>query len=186
MADENTTENVETPADGADKPNPKSGGGKLKVLILVAVAMIGEAGLFYFLGIGGGGQTGEAAAAEEELKPEMTEEDKAADELTEVEVHSFNVTNSTAASDSIVHVSFKLHALVTTDQKDAFDEAANTNNKARVRQAVEQTARSATLEDLSDPKHSTLKRLLREEINKVLRQSFVVEVIISDFKKMEQ
>ena len=96
------------------------------------------------------------------------------------------MTNSIAAADTIVHIAFKLHALVATDQKDEFDAAANDKHKARVREAVEKIARSATLEDLEDSSLSTIRRLLREEINKVLRQSYVVDVVMSDYKTMKQ
>ena len=68
----------------------------------------------------------------------------------------------------------------------AFETAANQHHNARVRQAVLKVARSASLEDLNDPNLTTIKRQLREEINKVLRKSYVTEVVISDFKTMEQ
>lgn len=182
MAEENAPEAEETTApEEAEAPKKKSG--LVKIVILLVIAMVGEAGLFLFLGIGSG-EPAEAAAAEEAPEPE--EEDDGNNDLVEVEIHSFNVTNTRAAPDTIVHIAFKLHGLVATDQKDAFDEAANTQNKARVREAVERVMRSATLEYLEDPSHSTLKRLLREEVNKVLRQSYIVEVAISDFKTMRQ
>ena len=59
-------------------------------------------------------------------------------------------------------------------------------NTDRVRQAVVKVARSSNREDLEDPNLSTMKRLIREEINKVLRKSFIIEVVISDFRTMEQ
>lgn len=162
-------------------PSKKSG--LMKIVILVVVAMVGEAGLFLFLGIGSGAP---AEAAVEDETPESDEEADAKDELVEVEIHGFNVTNTKAAPDTIVHIAFKLHALVAADQMDAFDEAANTQNKARVREAVERIMRSATLEYLDESSLGTIKRLLREEVNKVLRQSYIVEVAIIDFKTMRQ
>ena len=182
MADEKPAENTESPEAAPAEGKKKSG--MTKIVILIAVAMIGEAGLFYFLGIGSGNN--EAAATEENAAEEEKTEDEPADELVEVEVHSFNVTNSIAATDTIVHIAFKLHALVAADQKAEFDASANDKNKARVREAVEKIARSATLEDLEDYSLSTVRRLLREEINKVLRQSYVVDVVLSDYKTMKQ
>ncbi len=183
MAEENAAQ-TEAEAPEGEKPNK---GGMLKILIVVAIAMIGEAGLFFFLGIGSNSGGSELAAAESEAAQEDEEnQDDEHESLTEVEIHTFNVTNNTAAADAIVHISFKLYALVAADQKSEFDKAANEKNKARVREAVERIARGATIEDLNDPAAGTLKRLLREEINKVLRQSFIVEVSLIDFKTMQQ
>jgi len=186
MADEKATSST---AETTDAPAPRKGSGKLMILVLVSAAMIGEAGLFYFLGIGSGG--GEVAAADPTApKPDDAKagagKESRNEQLVEVEIHSVNVTNNNAAADTIVHISFKLHALVASDQKSAFEDAVKTNQKARVREAVEKIARSATLEDLNDSNLSTLKRLLREEVNKVLRQSYVIEVAINDFKTMQQ
>lgn len=182
MADENAPEASESEPQ-AEAPKKKSG--MLKIVILIVVAMVGEAGLFLFLGIGSS-DPAEATAAEEEPKPDEADPTDGRDELVEVEIHTFNVTNTTAAPDTIIHIAFKLYALVSADQMSAFDEAANTVNKARVREAVERIMRSSSLDYLEDPSLSTLKRLLREEINKVLRQSFIVEVAVSGFKTMRQ
>lgn len=185
MAEENAAQTEET----ADAPReaPAKKGGMLKILIIVAVAMIGEAAMFFFLGIGSNSANPELAAAEDQARQEDGEkQDEEQDSLAEVEIHTFNVTNNTAAADAIIHISFKLYALVAADQKSDFDKAANEDNKARVREAVERIARGATVEDLNDPAAGTLKRLLREEINKVLKQSYIVEVVLSDFKTMQQ
>ncbi len=184
MAEENAAQTEVTA--GAPTAGSAKKGGMLKVLILVAVAMIGEAAMF-FLGIGSDSGNSELAAAEEQARQEDGgKQDDEQDSLTEVEIHSFNVTNNTAAADAIIHISFKLYALVAADQKSEFDKAANDENKARVREAVERITRGATVEDLNDPAAGTLKRLLREEINKVLKQSYIVEVVLSDFKTMQQ
>ncbi|MBI1315038.1 hypothetical protein GC176_27420 [bacterium] len=185
MAEENAAQQeVNTSAAPAGTPRK---GGMLKVMINVALAMVGEAALFFFLGIGSNASGPELSAAESQAGKEDEERrDDEQDALAEVEIHTFNVTNNTAAADSIIHISFKLYALVAADQKSAFDRAANEENKARVREAVERIARGATVEDLNDPAAGTLKRLLREEINKVLKQSYIVEVVLSDFKTMQQ
>lgn len=185
MAEENAAETEETAE--ATEAVPAKKGGMVKVLIIVAVAMIGEAAMFFFLGVGSGAGDAELAAAEDQARQENGEkQDEEQDSLAEVEIHTFNVTNNTAAADAIIHISFKLHALVAADQKSGFDKAANEDNKARVREAVERIARGATVEDLNDPAAGTLKRLLREEINKVLKQSYIIEVVLSDFKTMQQ
>jgi len=165
--------------------------GKLKIIALLVVAMIGEAGVFIFMGAGSATPAA-ASAVDGAPKPEAAAIVKApvetakADGLAEIEVHNFTVTNNIAAADTIVHVAFKMYAIVPSDQKSAFEDAAMVKNKARVREAVEKIARSATLDDLNDPNLGTLKRLLKEEVNKVLKQSYIVEVVISDFRTMEQ
>ena len=62
----------------------------------------------------------------------------------------------------------------------------NAAHKYSVRQAVEQIVRKAQREDLNDPNLSTLRRLIREEVNKVLGKSFVIEAVIHDFSMIEQ
>jgi hypothetical protein len=42
------------------------------------------------------------------------------------------------------------------------------------------------MEDLTDSSLSTLKRLVREEINRVLRQSYVVSIVFNDYKTIQQ
>ena len=152
--------------------------GKPAVLggLMLAVMLI-EFGVLYFLLPGAA--TDPAAAAEVAAAEE-------ASDAVEVNIDSFSTTNGRAAPGSVVHISFKLVALVAAGEGAAFDAAANTDHKARVRQAVYQVARSASLDDLNDPGLTTIRRKLREHINKVLRKSYLTEVVISDFKTMEQ
>jgi hypothetical protein len=107
-------------------------------------------------------------------------------DAVEVTIDSFSTTNGRAAPGSVIHLTFKLTAVVGRGQDVAFEAAANQHHSARVRQAVLKVARSASLEDLNDPNLTTVKRQLREEINKVLRKSYITEIVISDFKTMEQ
>lgn len=169
--------------------SPRSGGGAVKIAIAVTLAMLAEAGVFYFLGLTpnktpstANSENGtETSAAVDESASDAEEED-----LVEVEIDSFNVTNGKAVPDSSVHVTFELVALVSARNRDEFDEAANKDHKARVRQAVVKVARSSGKEDLDDPNLMNMKRGMREQINKVLRTSYVVDVVIADFKTMEQ
>lgn len=183
MAEENT------PATGFDTHDPASGekksGSMATVLVLVAVAMLGEAGLFLFLGVGSRGSA-DAAPADAMPGENIAQTDDGDDELTEVEVHSFSVTNTTAAADTVIHISFKVHALVAGDQEADFKSAVSSSHKVRVRESIETIFRSATMEDLKDSSLSTLKRLVREEINRVLRQSYVVSVVFNDYKTIQQ
>jgi flagellar basal body-associated protein FliL len=164
--------------------------GKPLVLgVLLLVVMAAEAGVFLLLlpapahtesaeeehgdGHGGGGHGGHGASDE-------------GHDTVEVIVDTFSTTNSKAAPGATVHLTFKLTAVVPSGQDVAFEHAANQAHKAQVRDSVIRVARSARLEDLSDPALTTLKRQLREEINKVLKKSYVSEVAISEFKVMEQ
>ncbi len=107
-------------------------------------------------------------------------------DAVEVTIDSFSTTNGRAAPGGVIHVSFKLTAVVASGQEIEFERAANEHHNGRVRQAVVKVARSASLDDLNDPNLTTVKRQLREEINKVLRKSYITEIVISDFKTMEQ
>lgn len=164
-----------------DPPEPAKTGSrnrKLQIAALLAVVMLAEAGVMYFLI-----PPPATASAETELSGD---DGALAVESVEVEIGSFSVTNSRATDGSIWHISFNLYAVVPRTKQQEFDQAANNFHKARVRQAVVQVARSSNLEDLSDPGLNTIKRLLKEVINKVLQKSYITEVVISEFKTIEQ
>jgi len=184
MADGNEPED-DKGVDRKEVADKKSGGGTMKILVLIVVAMLGEAGLFLFLGVGSSGAS-DAAATETISDEDGRNPDDEEEELVEVEVHDFSVTNTAAATDTIIHVSFKVHALLVTDQENAFKEKITSSHKVRVRESIETIFRSATMEDLTDSSLSTLKRLVREEINRVLRQSYVVSIVFNDYKTIQQ
>ena len=103
----------------------------------------------------------------------------------EVFIDNFNTTNTKASPGSSVHLTFKLTAVVETAHSNEFGHAVNESQKARVRDGILRVTRSATLDDLNDPNLATFKRQLREEMNKTLRKSYVIECVISDFRAME-
>ncbi len=181
-----TPESPPTPPDPQAAPAAKSTGKRNILLVagLIAFVMVAEAAVFYMLGIG----TPPAREPDSQKAADTTETEaeKPEDQFAEVDIDTFNVTNTQAASDVVIHISFKLSALVAKGQEIDFDNAANKTHKARVREAVVEVARSASIEELNDPALTTFKRLIRERINKVLRRSYVVEAIISDFKIIEQ
>lgn len=143
--------------------------------LLLLVVSIGMAGAFLVILSGGS-------------EPEEEEEVSLEEVLDSVEVpiDEFSTTNGRAAPGSVIHTTFKLTAVVPMGQEIEFERLANQQNNGRVRQAVEKIVRSANLDDLNDPNLSTMKRQLREEINKILKKSYVSEIVISDFKMMEQ
>lgn len=104
---------------------------------------------------------------------------------TEIDISPiFNSTNSQSQQGEI-HISFNLHVEVPTRLAEKFTEAQK-NHKNKIRQSVITIIRNAGTEELNDPYLSVIKRQIREEINKILNQSFVTGVIITDFRKMEQ
>lgn len=162
-------------------------GGKLKFIAIIMAAMIVEAAVFFVVGFGSGGHEVEAATDGhgEEKKPAEPPPPPPTS-FVEAELDGYSITNRLAAADTTLQVSFKLYALVAGDQKVAFETAAREDNKARVREAVERLIRTSTLDDLNDPALSSLKRQIREEINRILRQSYVSEIILSEYKTIER
>lgn len=123
---------------------------------------------------------GEAQSAEETAgKDETADNDTAEEPIGD----PFNCTNN--QQESNLHLRFKVVAVVKANQSVAFRDM-NTAHKTRVRQAIEKIVRRAQREDLNDPNLSTLSRLMREEINKVLGKSYVIEAVIHDFSMIEQ
>ncbi len=173
---------AEEPQTQADSPKKFDvDGKKLKILALLAVVMVGEAGAMYLFVPGAEVRSGEdAAVGEGHVEPE------AAINIVEGEIGQFNVTNSVADPASTIHISFTLSAIIPTAKAEEFKTAAGTLHKGRIRQAVLTVARSAGLDELNDASLSAMKRLLREEIRKVLNSSYISEVVISDFKTMRQ
>jgi flagellar basal body-associated protein FliL len=106
-------------------------------------------------------------------------------EFAEVPMGDFSFSNGTAAPGTIIHVDFKLSAVATSKQASSLDGQLKQHN-ARVRQAVNKIVRMSSLDELNDPNLATIKRLIREDINRLLRKSYVVEVVITDVRTMEQ
>lgn len=160
---------------------------QLKMLVLLVVVMAAEAAGFYLL-------IPPPAPAEKEGSTPSAMADEAAmvgqsrleSDTVEVPIGTFNCTNSRANPGAVNHVTFSLAAVVAADQAARLDRRVNKQHKARIRQAVIKVVRSANLEDLDDPNLSAIRRLIREEINKVLQQSMVNEIVISEFTRMEQ
>jgi hypothetical protein len=104
----------------------------------------------------------------------------------EVFVTEVSTSVSTNGGGTIFFVMFKLDAIVSASSKDTFSELITASHKARVKQAIVKVVRMSSMEDLNDPQLDVFKRNLRSEINNILPQRFIEEVIISDFRTMEQ
>lgn len=124
--------------------------------------------------------TGEAQTTEETAE----KEEAAVNDTAEEPIGDpFNCTNN--QQESNLHLRFKVVAVVKENQSVAFRDT-NAAHKTRVRQAIEKIVRRAQREDLNDPNLSTLSRLMREEINKVLGKSYLIDAVIHDFSMIEQ
>lgn len=115
--------------------------------------------------------------------PETNEAAVTTDTAEEPFGDPFNCTNN--QEEGNLHLRFKVVAVVKANQQIAFRDT-NAAHKTRVRQAVENVVRSASRDDLNDPKLGTLKRFIREEVNKILGKSFIIEAVIHDFSMIEQ
>jgi len=116
------------------------------------------------------------------------EADGASSETAEVSMGDFSCTNSTANPGMVVHINFKLIAVTAAGSPaKSLDEQLKLH-AGRVRQLVGQIVRRSNREDLDDPNLSTIKRLIRQEVNRLLRnhKSHIIEVVISDITTMDQ
>jgi len=159
---------------------------KFKIFALLLIVMSVEAIAIYFVLPKPSGPDGAADGA----TGLVGENDDASSDLdkniVEVDVGKFDCTNSKADAGTAVHVTFNLVAIVAKGQDEDFREAVTQEHKNRVRQAVVAVCRSSSLDDLYDPEIGVIKRRIRETVNKVLGQSYIKEVVLSDFKTMEQ
>lgn len=115
--------------------------------------------------------------------PAQKEEAVAIDTAEEPLGDPYTCTNN--VEESMMHLRFKVAAVVKSNQQVPFRDAV-TAHKTRIRQTVETIFRRAERTDLNDASLSTLKRLIREEVNKVLGKSYVIEAVIYDFSMIEQ
>lgn len=92
----------------------------------------------------------------------------------------------TASGGTIMFVTFKLYAVVAKSSSQEFSGLVTETFKARVQQSVVKVIRMSSMDELNDPQLDVLKRNLKTEVNNVLPQRFVNEVIINEFRTMEQ
>ncbi|MDA1013702.1 MAG: hypothetical protein O3A00_04515 [Planctomycetota bacterium] len=158
--------------------SPKKSG-KLKLILgtLALLLIVGQSAAIFLLASGdtkakadGGGDH-----EEEKSEPEV--------EQVEVFIDKFRCTNSVAKPGADITVSFSLFATVAKGQGQAFEMAANKDHKGRVREAIEKVVRGSNLDDLGDSNLGTVKRKIKEEVNKALRKSYIIEVVMSEYHR---
>jgi flagellar basal body-associated protein FliL len=116
---------------------------------------------------------------------EVAEHQSPEGEFAEVSLGDFSFSNGTAAPGVIIHVDFKLSAVCSSKHASNLESQIKSHT-ARIRQAVNKIVRSSSLEEMNDPNLGTIKRLIREEINRLLQKTYVLEVVITDVRIMEQ
>jgi flagellar basal body-associated protein FliL len=121
-----------------------------------------------------------AAKAVEEEKTDDADNDSA-----ETTVGDFNCTNSTAAPGVVIHLDFKMAALSNKKQASQLKDLLK-SHEARVRQIVGQIVRRSPLEDLNDPNLATIRRLVKEDVNRLIRKSLITDVVLMDVRFVEQ
>lgn len=179
---------VDTPPGQGDesKPAPRSGfrltGGKLKLTALLLVVMGVQVTVGYML-------LPAPAASSREVDAPGGDGDPVVDKVNdtvEVDLGDFNPTNLRGSGGVVMHVSFSLTGIVSRGNAEAFKTAVRDTHGARIRAAVIRVIRSSNLEDLKDPDFNVIRRKIREAINKVLQQSYVVEVVLDSIRLMPQ
>jgi flagellar basal body-associated protein FliL len=177
----------EAQVDAQPAPRPKSSRLVMIVVALAVVIVAQVAITFVALKIlipapaaAAGDKTGEdPAAAQSRLA------DPAEKALIEATIGDFNVTNTKAQEGVTLHIDVKLTALCAQPHKQSFEEKLR-HHSGRVRETVMEVIRACTLADLDDPQLLTIKRRVKEELNRLLRQAFIEQVVVTDFRRIEQ
>jgi flagellar basal body-associated protein FliL len=151
---------------------------KLKLILLLLLVMGVQVAVGYMLL--------PEPAVSKSSEPETVDELDPGINTVEVPLGQYNSTNSQAALGSVIHVSFKLTAIVAPENARAVKDAFSDTHESRIRAAVVRVVRSSSLEDLDDPELNVMKRKIRAEIDKVLPNSFIIEVIIGDVRLIPQ
>jgi len=170
------------PAVEGEQEEKKSSGFWMKfaaVAGLLVLVMVGEFAMLFFV-------FGESSGDVDPNDPEILKAEELEDtDVVEVDIASFNCSNTLSAQGQIIHITFDLCVEVPRNLSENFN-FAKKDHKNRIKQAVSTIIRNAGTEELNDPHSSTIKRQIREEINKILNQSYVTSVLITGFRAVEQ
>ncbi len=173
---------ADAPVESPEAAAPSGKSSMLKFGIILIVAMAAEAGAILFLT-----SSGDAAAKTDEQVEEVDEGAGNSDVVErEVSIGDFNTVISHGESGGSIHVRFKLSATVSTANAEKFKDAVSDTHESRVREAVIAVCRGSSRSDLNNEELTFFKRKIRDRVNKILRQSYIIDVIISDFQTMEQ
>jgi len=106
-------------------------------------------------------------------------------DLSEVSLGGFSFSNRIAVAGIVLHVDFDLAAVALQNQAATLESQAQ-RHRGRIREAINAIVRNSNYEELNDPNLATVKRLIHEEINRLLEEDLVIEVVINDVRVLEQ
>jgi len=131
-----------------------------------------------------------AATAGDSAPTASAEEDghgkgKSDQNVTEVELGTFNITRFNPASNTTLSIDFELYGIVLAAEEAELKELLG-KNKIRVREQVILTLHAAESKDLSDAGLGLIKRQILEKTNRALGQPLLKEVLFSKFNFVER
>ena len=127
------------------------------------------------------GEAAEADSAESDSHGEA----HADEDITEVELGTFNITHFNPASNSTLSIEFELFGAVLAADAAEFEHLFE-KNKVRVREQVLMTLHAAEAKDLSDAGLGLIKRQILEKTNRALGHPMLHEVLFSKFNFVER
>ena len=172
----------ESPQPGGRKPMPG-----LVIGAIVAGVIAAQIGVTYLL-MRETAPSNDATARSERTHSGTEhdpEHDADREESAEIALGEFSFSNTAAVPGIIMHVDFKLTALALPSQS-AILESQIKRSRERVRETINKVVRSASYDELIDPNLGTLKRMMRDELNRMLDKSLIGEVVINDIRILQQ
>ena len=106
-------------------------------------------------------------------------------ETSEVSLESFNCTNNVAVAGADTNINLSLVVTIADENLSEFS-TANDKRPASIRQAVLEVLRSSSQDELQEYKLPTMKRRIKQQINKVLEKDWVEDVVIPEFRTHKQ
>lgn len=163
---------------------PKSGKKKLIVIAVIVLIVLAQLAVVYVFLLAPSAKTEDKKTEVEQTA--VAQGESALGDIVEVNIGTdFNCTNGKAHQGTVIHVNFKVVALVSTNEETSFKDAVKAA-EARIKEAVMIVARQADIEALNDPNLGSIKRLIREQINKILKKSYIRDVVISEYSLIER
>ena len=185
MADEQ-----ETPAEEATEGAEKSGGsGRGLVIAFVAVVMLLETGMFFFM-VPSAEEV--SALAEAKLIKSVQEGEQAAaeqesdeNEVTEISLGDFGETFSPIDTEANYTVELKLFGLVRKKNKEQLENEFQ-EKQGRLRHAIRLKIRNSELSELQDNQLGLLERRILTKCNHLLDEDWLLGVGFNDYQLREQ
>ena len=185
MADEQATQ----PASEAETQATPSGSGRGLVIAFVAVVVLLETAMFFFMI-----PSAEKVSAVAEAKliksvqaGEQAAADKASDEneVTEIEIGMFGETFSPIDTEADYRVELRLFGLVRKKNQTALT-AELQEKQGRLRHAIRLKIRNSELAELQDNQLGLLERRILTTCNHLLNEDWLLGVGFNDFQLIEQ